>query len=333
MQIQLPSMFRSGLGYEVSKFESPLIIRPEVFCQAEISIYDSSGNYLGEYDPSSGGAGGTGIGDGATVGDQSNSSFGGTGGTPTVNVDAMDTSFSRNGVTNQQRQSSGAWPTSNVTLALSDWLVTQPEVTSEQTALNALLKQSSTVFDTKAFLSSVLGLPQSALATVNLSDIYTLNPFGNTYEVNTLALYTRQYLIARAAAQSGPTNVRGGTARQGFELAELDTLMAINQFREIWQNQVKVAQVVVEAASAADAAWEQLIKLQLEAQKQQAATEQGLVMQTLAAAEQLTKDKEVYLRAISLQAEANGYMVTTENLTGHGFQGGTNTGFGMSTWR
>jgi hypothetical protein len=333
MQIQLPSMFRSGLGYEVSKFESPLIIRPEVFCRAGISIYDSYGNYLGEYDPSSGGAGGTGVGAGATIGDQSNSSFGGSGGTPTVNVDAMDTSFSRSGTTNQQRQPSGSWPSSNVTSALSDWVVTQPEATSEQTALNALLKQSSTVFDTKAFLSSVLGLPQSALATVNLSDIYTLDPFGNTYEVNTLALYTRQYLIARAAAQSGPTNVRGGTARQGFELAELDTLMAINQFREIWQNQVKVAQVVVEAASAADAAWEQLIKLQLEAQKQQAATEQGLVMQTLAAAEQLTKDKEVYLRAISLQADANGYMVTSELLTGHGFQGGTNTGFGMSTWR
>ena len=216
----------------------------------------------------------------------------------------------------------------------NNWRLDTQITKDEQAALTALLIQDSTIIGGGLTLSNVQSINALLfIAAANLQKLYQLDPFDTTYETNTLALYTRQYAIARAAAVSGPTNVRGGTARQGFELAELDTQQSINQFREIWQNQVKVAGVVIEASNAANAAYDALVKLQLEAQKQQAATEQGRVLQTLSAAEQLSRDKEVFLRQLAWQADTTNQMETDESITGYGLMTGVNTGFGMSTWR
>jgi hypothetical protein len=67
----------------------------------------------------------------------------------------------------------------------------------------------------------------------SLQRVYNRDPYGGTYENETNDLYERSFDKARAAAKSGPTNVRGGVARNSFELAELDTNMSQNRFREV----------------------------------------------------------------------------------------------------
>ena len=112
----------------------------------------------------------------------------------------------------------------------------------------------TTKVTTRVGPADLSALLMSAAGLSDLAEIYGLGPFDTTYETNTQALYDRTYLTARAAALSGPQNVRGGTARQGFELADLDTQQSINRFKEIWSNQVAWAGVVIQAISTANTA-------------------------------------------------------------------------------
>lgn len=255
-----------------------------------------------------------------------------------VIIQAQSTLFNRAGLTQQYKGLFSA-PTTlipSVVALYSNNVIGSQISLAEQAALYALLTQNSEIIPGGLTLYNIQALNASLFpAAENLQALYRLDPFDTTYETSTQALYDRAYATARAAAQSGPTNVRGGTARQGFELAELDTQFSINRFREVWENQVKIAQVVIAAASLANQAESQRRGDQLRAQQQQAATEQGRVMQTLSAAECLERDKEASARSLALAGEIAGgtQMTTIETLAGQGFQSGVNTSFGMSNWR
>ena len=121
----------------------------------------------------------------------------------------------------------------------------------------------------------------------------------------------------------------------GFELAELDTQQAINRFREIWQNQIAVAQVVTQAAVAFNTIAAARRAAMLQAQQQQAGTEQGRVVQSLGAAEQLSRLRQDHVKGFTGTCEYLGVsqMLTNEDMEGRGFQGGTTTAFGSSYWR
>jgi len=177
--------------------------------------------------------------------------------------------------------------------------------------------------------------PTAFNGAADLQAIYQKDPFSTEFELATKALYERQYDKARAAAQSGPTNVRGATARQAFELAALDTEMANNRFLQIWQAQVAIAQLVVAAVQTASQAEAERWRLQLQAQQQQAATEQGRVVQGLSASENAVAMRESHTRMLGAGVQFLGQeqMGVEEDLIGEGVQGSAQTGFGMSYWR
>jgi len=180
----------------------------------------------------------------------------------TITIEAQDTTFSRVGNTNEI-----------ITYTAYDY----PPLNSTVPALTTITKPSFTIsprvgtLNPSGVVSARIGaanlaalvsarIGPSDLSTLitppvgltELAAIYGLGPLDTTYESSTEALYDRSYAIARATALSGPINVRGGTARMGFELAELDTQQSINRFREVWQNQVAWAGVVTKAIEAAD---------------------------------------------------------------------------------
>lgn len=253
-----------------------------------------------------------------------------------VIIQAQSTTFERQGLTTQEK---GYFLPNQLIGALTTEYVAAPagaNLTAEQTALFNLLTQDSEIIPGGLTLFNIQSLIDSLFtAQPNLQELWSLDPFANTYETNTADLYNRQYLTARSTAQSGPTNVRGGTARQGFELAELGTMQAISRFREIWQNQIAVSQIVLAAIKMQNDVETERRREKLQAQQQQAATEQGRVMQTLSAAEQLDRDRLTHIRGMSAGGEFLGApsMATLESLVGQGMQGAVTTGFGMSTWR
>lgn len=208
---------------------------------------------------------------------------------------------------------------------------------TELAALYGLMIQNSQIIPGGLTLYDIQNLdPTLFTGAADLQAIYQQDPFSTEYETSTQALYDRAYLTARNAAQSGPSNIRGGTARMGFELAELDSLQSNNRFREIWQNQLAMAEIVVKAIQVANAVESEIRNEQLKAQQLQAATEQGRVTQTLAAAEQLGRDKELHLRSLAAGGEflSLPYMKTSEALQGEGpGQGSITTSFGMTAWR
>jgi hypothetical protein len=207
---------------------------------------------------------------------------------------------------------------------------------NEAVLLATLLAQDPTCLPGGLTLKTLQELsPDTFPGAAELQNIYQQDPFSTEYETSTQALYERAYAIARSIALSGPTNVRGGTARIAFEVAELDTQMANNRFREIWQNQVTLAQVVTAAVQIANMAAENMRRTQLQAQQQQAGTEQGRVIQSLSAAEQLSRLRSDHVRGFAAGGEflGQGQMTIDEALQGKQAQGGTQSMFGTSYWR
>jgi|ERR1043165_1499652 hypothetical protein len=254
-----------------------------------------------------------------------------------VVVQAQSTLFARQGLTTQTKAYS--LPLSlagSIAYAYLYSGVLADVWTAEQLALKALLLQDSKIIPGGQTLYNIQSLnPLAFPGAGDLANIYQKDPFSTDYETSTSDLFDRVFATARAAAQTGPVNVRGGTARQAFEFAELSTQISINRFKEIWQNQLALASVVEQAVQIANAVINQIREEQLKAQQLQAGTEQGLVMQTLSAAEQAAKDKEVHIRSLAGASEFLGVpiMRTQEALEGQGAQAPVTTGFGMSYWR
>lgn len=77
-----------------------------------------------------------------------------------------------------------------------------------------------------------------------LQQLANYNPYSDAYAQSTLPLYERVLRETRAVAQTNPQFQRGGVARQGFELADLDMQAALNRFRELHEaRQRDVSQV------------------------------------------------------------------------------------------
>lgn len=253
-------------------------------------------------------------------------------------IQAQSTAFQRSGTTTHYRGFAIPQP----------WLAAQllqstinsgvsPTVTDAAKALLlGLLAMDETILPGGITLKNAQTLfPTAFNGADQLQALYDIDPFGTDYEDNTKALYERQYDKARIAAQSGPTNVRGATARQAFELAALDVEMANNRFREIWQSQVALAAVVSQAVVSAANTETERWRVQLQAQQQQAAAENERIRQRMGAIELLERMKENNLRYVPMSAEllALPTMLIDEKLTGDGQQASAQTTFGMNYWR
>ena len=248
-----------------------------------------------------------------------------------VIIQAQDTTFQRAGTTNQRK---GYFLPGNLVLTQS--VPSGTIIALEQALLAALMSQDNACLPGGLTLKNVQEIsPEVFNGAAELQLIWKKDPFSTQYEDSTKLLYERGYEVARSAAISGPSNVRGATARQAFELSDLDTNQAINRFREVWQNQLAVAQLVIAAVQAHNAIANARRAVQLQAQQLQAGTEQGRVVQSLAAAEQLTRLRNDHIRTFAAGAEFAGVaeMITNESLAGRGQQGAVSTAFGTSYWR
>jgi hypothetical protein len=248
-----------------------------------------------------------------------------------VIIQAQDTTFQRSGTTNQRKGyflpagSAIVYPVPPVSL-----------FQLEQAMLAAIMGQDPACLPGGLTLKNVQEIsPEVFNGAAELQQIWQQDPFSDDYEEETQALYERGYEVARSAAISGPSNVRGATARQGFELADLDVTQAINRFREVWQNQVTVAQLVIAAVQAHNTIANSRRGVQLQAQQLQAGTEQGRVVQMLSASEMFSRVRNDGIRGFSADAEFRGVaeMITSESLLGRGQQGAVSTAFGTSYWR
>ena len=220
--------------------------------------------------------------------------------------------------------------------------------------LDAILALSTTAYPGKSNLDTLLALDPTAYPGASaLATLFGLNPFSTAYELATNAAYDRMFLTARAMAQSGPQNVRGGQPQQALELAELDTLQSINRFKEVWANQVAISGIVVQAQGQAVAAESSRRDVQMKAQQLENASESGrradqmraqeleattlhgLMQQVLVAAEQPARDRDINIRANAAGAEFIGFpeFKTIEAMSGQGAQAPVTTSFGTSYWR
>jgi hypothetical protein len=254
-----------------------------------------------------------------------------------ITVQAQSTEFRRSGVTNHKK---GYYIPGSISDLFYQLAYNASTNTTNASAMRQMLYnlfvQDPTYIPGGLTLKNIQSLfPTAFSGAPDLQSIYRKLPFSTEFETETKALYERQYSKARTEAQSGPTYVRGATARQAFELAALDTEMANNRFLQVWQAQVAIAQIVVAAVQTASQAESERWRLQLQAQQQQAATEQGRVVQSLSAAENAIAMQSGEVRALGASSEFLGQqeMVIREDLLGSGFQQGTPTGFGTSYWR
>lgn len=253
-------------------------------------------------------------------------------------IQAQDTFFKRRGQTTHLK---GYQTHSWVNQAIHDGTVLNNlgSVSSalEQAAMNALLARDVTILPGGVTLKNAQTAiaPNAFNGAGDLQAIYEKDPFGSEFEDETRALYERSYAKARTVARSGPINVRGGTARQAFEDTALDVEMSNNRFREIWQAQLALAQLVTAAVQLATNAEVERWRVMLQAQNQQATNENAQIMQALTASERLSQIRDADLRYISAAAEimGQGQMTIAEDLEGYGQQGSAQTMFGTSFWR
>lgn len=258
-------------------------------------------------------------------------------GTGDIVIQAQDTGWVRLGFQTQRRFLLTPFDLSSYVLAaVTSTPMATDYVQNTYANLYGLASQDEKVIGGGKTLFDIQSLKLTDLpGAAALANIYGILPFGNDYETQTLALYTRSFTIAKALARSGPVNVRGGTARAGFEQAELDAQFSINRFKEIWQNQLTMAGLVISAASTAGQSQASLRNDWLRSQQQQAASEQGKAQQKLEAAKQLDEDRNQHLKALSLYSDTvcQPCMLTNEDYTGKGFQHGVNTGHGFAIQR
>lgn len=107
------------------------------------------------------------------------------------------------------------------------------------------------------YLSALSGTaqidPTEFTGSGTLGTVAQRNPYSDDWEAGTQDAYERAYGTARAAAQSGPERVRGGQARAGYELADMDTAASAGRFREVEDQKLKETGVVRDAIQTANA--------------------------------------------------------------------------------
>ncbi len=149
-----------------------------------------------------------------------------------------------------------------------------------------------------------------------------LNPFSTDWESSTRDLYNRVFTKARAEAQSGPENVRGGTARQGFELADVDTQQSLNRFKEVREQELKESGMVQEATRIANTIEAMRRGTQMQAQGQRQAGESQRTAQSLEASAATQRARANNAANLQMAGDMLGKprSTTTDNLVGEGNQ-------------
>jgi hypothetical protein len=212
----------------------------------------------------------------------------------------------------------------------------QPALSDSQAQLlTALLTRDNTLVPGRSALDSIINLdPTGYTGEGALRTMSARNPYSNDYENAIGSLYDRQFATARSLAQSGPLNVRGGTARQGFELGELGAQNAFNKFREVRGQQDREAGVVQGAVQLLNTIEGLRRGSVMQGQQQRMAGESARTGEGIQSSSQLAALRQNNLGHLQLAGDMLGSPknLTTDNLAGRGnqVQNTSNWGVGLS---
>jgi hypothetical protein len=221
----------------------------------------------------------------------------------TIQVEAQDTTFSRNGNTVQQMVHS---TTDN-----------GPRVDEVYGGVPVVQKPtlSRTAVTGHTYLSALFPCPD--------------------YETPTSGLYDRTLAVAYAMAQTGPTAVRGGTARTGIAIAEALTLAGLNRWREIWQAWAEWAKITVESVAQYNNIFRAYDQQTLADNEQYVMAGHAYAQSAVGYLGQINAANQARIQAYSAAKHyGSSTMTTQENLSGQGTQGSAaNNAFGSANWR
>lgn len=199
-------------------------------------------------------------------------------------------------------------------------------VKARRTGLAQLIGQDPRSFTGRQQLVELMNLTPSGFEGRSaLFNIVQRDPYSRNYEEATAELFNRTLGQARAAAASGPHNVRGAVARRGFELADLDTQAALNRFKEINAQQGREAELVANAVQIFNTIEAMRRGTITEAQRQAMAAESQGRQEQLAAMDSVEKQMVSNLANLQLAAELLGVptQVGTEDISGAGQASGS----------
>ena len=221
-----------------------------------------------------------------------------------ITIEAQDTTFTRNGYTGQTMLFQGTGP--GIPTIPSTYIpVTKPPFTT----------------------SPNLGLSQ-------LAEIYNVGPFDTLFEAATIPSYNNAWAIAFATVQSGPSTVRGGTARAAFAVAEMTTQMALQRYEAIWKYQVEWAGKVVEAITQANEILDKDDSSVLHDNEQSIMAQKANSDSSIGQYGQLNAYASNIIQSFTAGRHyGTSLMSTQEVIAGQGIQNGVVNGFGMSSWR
>jgi hypothetical protein len=206
--------------------------------------------------------------------------------------------------------------------------------TQELGFLTGLLTRDSSSIPGQTVLEAIQAIdPTTFSGSDALATIMARNPYSTDYEDATRQLYERQFDKARAAAISGPSNVRGAQDRMGLELADLDTQMGMERFREIRGQQDREAGTVAQATQIFNAIESMRRGSQMQAQGQQVQSEHSQAQEGLSASNALQGRNAANSANLTLAAETLGKpkQTSAENIRGFGNQSGSSFSWGAGT--
>lgn len=248
--------------------------------------------------------------------------------------DDIDTSFSRTGtsVAKQTFDLPSALASKLAELYIASPLNSQHSVAESTFLQNLLSRLGSSVPQSRNLIPMANMAPSDFIGADSLDSIIARNPYSQSYEQATQDLFDRSYATARAAAMSGPSNVRGGTARAGFELADLDTQMSNNRFREVSQQQQQQAGITNQAVSIANAIDTGRRGQSLQAIQQLTSAELGRDQQGLEASGAVGRNRTASHANLALASQILGKPTSTvtDNMSGEGDQSGNSTHWGVN---
>jgi len=221
----------------------------------------------------------------------------------TIEIQAQDTTFGRQGTTQQQivHSPTDGGPT------------------------------MQTVYGTAPIIQK---LPFSRNAVAGTSYLSALFPAPD-FETPTTGLYSRTLAVAVALAQSGPTAVRGGTARTGFAIADAIVQVGLTRWREIYAAWVAWAQVTEQAVASYNTIFRGYDQQTLSDNEQDIMAKHANLQGSIGFLGQVNASNQALVQSYAVSRHyGTQTMTTTESLTGLGTQdSAAKNAFGSSNWR
>ena len=181
----------------------------------------------------------------------------------------------------------------------------------------------------------IFSLPGFARNAVNGTN-YLQELFATPdFETPTSGLYDRTLGVAYAMAQTGPTSVRGGTARVAFAIAESLTLAGLNRYREIYTAWLEWAKITVESVARYNEIFRAYDQQTLSYNEQNIMQQHASAQAAVGFLGQVNASNQALIQAYAAKLHyGNTTMNVQENLQGLGTQASSvSNGMGSANWR